>query len=311
MRRLLALLAVLPLLLSACGEEAAESPSAATEAAETGEAGEAGPLADVTVTGDVGEQPVVEFEPPLQVEETTSAVLVEGDGEPLAEGQQVQAHLLTVDGATGEQIESSYEAERPAGFPMDPEQIRTDLYEALVGVPVGSRVLLALPTSTDGSSSALVVADILAAEVLPSRAEGTPVDPPAGLPTVTLAEDGAPTITLPEGDPPSELIVQPLVKGDGPVVEQGQQVTVHYTGVTWPGGEVFDSSWEKGTPVTFPIGVGQVIEGWDAGLVGQTVGSQVLLVIPPEQGYGEQGQPSAGIEGTDTLVFVVDILGAA
>lgn len=303
MRRLLASLAVLPLfLLSGCGDDPAE-PAAATE---TGS-----PLDAVTVTGEVGEEPVVEFEAPLTIEEPASTVLVEGDGEPLAEGQQVQAQVLTIDGATGEQIESSYTAERPAGFPMDPQQVRTDLYEALLGVPVGSRVLLGLPTSADGSSSALVVTDILEATVLPTRAEGTAVDPPAGLPTVTLAEDGAPTITLPEGEPPSELIVQPLIKGDGEVVEQGDQITVHYTGVTWPGGEVFDSSWEKGSPATFPIGVGQVIQGWDAGLVGQTVGSQVLLVIPPDEGYGEQGQPDAGIEGTDTLVFVVDILAAS
>lgn len=305
MRRLLAVLAVLPLLLlSACGGGSAE-PAVATETA-TADA-----LAGITVTGQVGEEPVVEFEAPLTVEEPTSTVLVEGEGEPLAEGQQVRAQVLTVDGATGDQIESSYAGERPAGFPMDPQQIRTDLYDALLGVPVGSRVLLALPTSAEGSSSAVVVADILEATVLPNRAEGAPVDPPAGLPTVTLADDGAPTITLPEGQPPSELIVQPLIQGDGPVVEQGQQITVHYTGVTWPGGEVFDSSWERGSPATFPIGVGQVIQGWDAGLVGQTVGSQVLLVIPPEQGYGEQGQPDAGIEGTDTLVFVVDILAAA
>jgi peptidylprolyl isomerase len=85
---------------------------------------------------------------------------------------------------------------------------------------------------------------------------------------------------------------------------------VHYTGVIWDSGKTFDSSWDRGAPVDFAIGQGQVIAGWDAGLVGQTVGSQVLLVIPPDQGYGERGQPDAGISGTDTLVFVVDILDA-
>lgn len=303
MRRLLLLLAVLPaLLLAGCGEDTTTDPASS---------GTPDPLSAITVTGEVGQEPVVEFEAPLTVEDTVSSVLVEGEGEALAEGQQVEAQLLSIDGATGQQIESSYAAGSPAGFPMDPQQIRQDLYEALVGVPVGSRVLMALPANAEGTSSAIVVADILATKIVPTRAEGTPVEPPAGLPTVTLAEDGAPTVTLPEGPPPAELIAQELIKGTGPVVEQGQRITVQYTGVTWPGGEVFDSSWENGSPATFPIGVGQVIPGWDAGLVGQTVGSQVLLVIPPSEGYGEEGQPSAGISGTDTLVFVVDILDAA
>jgi FKBP-type peptidyl-prolyl cis-trans isomerase len=305
-RRLLVLLAAVPLLLlSACGEDPA-TPGAAPASSATA----ADPLADIEVTGDVGAEPTVEFPTPLEVAEAASTVLVEGDGEPLAEGQQAQAHLATFDGSTGDKIDSSYEAEAPAGFPMDPNQIRSDLYEALLGVPVGSRVLLALPTAAEGGGSAVVVTDILSAKVVPDRAEGTAVAPAPGLPTVTLAEDGAPTITLPEGEPPAELIVQPLIVGDGPVVEQGQQITVHYTGVTWPGGEVFDSSWQKGSPTQFPIGVGQVIPGWDAGLVGQTVGSQVLLVIPPAEGYGEGGNEAAGISGTDTLVFVVDILDA-
>ena len=78
----------------------------------------------------------------------------------------------------------------------------------------------------------------------------------------------------------------------------------------WRNGKVFDSSWTGKGSVQFPIGAGQVIAGWDEGLVGQTVGSQVLLVIPPDKGYGSGGAPQAGIKGTDTLVFVVDILSA-
>ncbi len=94
------------------------------------------------------------------------------------------------------------------------------------------------------------------------------------------------------------------------MVEAGQTITVHYTGVIWASGKKFDSSWDRKQPIDFGIGTGDVIAGWDDGLVGQTVGSQVLLVVPPDQGYGSAGQPSAGITGTDTLVFVVDILDA-
>jgi peptidylprolyl isomerase len=80
-------------------------------------------------------------------------------------------------------------------------------------------------------------------------------------------------------------------------------------GVIWKGGKQFDASWDKGAPAAFPIGVGQVIPGWDAGLVGAKAGSRVLLAVPPAQGYGTKGEPRAGIKGTDTLVFVVDVLG--
>ena len=105
-------------------------------------------------------------------------------------------------------------------------------------------------------------------------------------------------------------MVQPLIKGDGPVVESGQTVRVHYTGIVYATGKQFDSSWDRGDPADFVIGQGKVIPGWDKGLVGQTVGSQVLLVIPPADGYGTSGNSQAGISGTDTLVFVVDILDA-
>jgi peptidylprolyl isomerase len=131
-----------------------------------------------------------------------------------------------------------------------------------------------------------------------------------GLPTVKLAMAGKPTITVPSSTAPDTLVVQPLITGTGPVVTAGQTISVHYTGVIWDSGKKFDSSWDRGAPVDFLIGEGQVIAGWDEGLVGQTVGSQVLLVIPPDKGYGEQGQPDAGISGTDALVFVVDILDA-
>jgi peptidylprolyl isomerase len=191
---------------------------------------------------------------------------------------------------------------------------------------VGSRVVVAvapedgfqaqggIPQASIAADDTLIyVLDVLTAETPAQpldRAEGTPVDPESGLPTVELDDDGKPTITLPDGDPPTELVTQVLIEGEGDEVEAGQTLTVHYTGIIWPGGDQFDSSWDRGEPAQFPIGTGGVIPGWDQGLVGQTVGSQVLLVIPPELGYGTDGNPQAGIEGTDTLVFVVDILAA-
>jgi peptidylprolyl isomerase len=103
-----------------------------------------------------------------------------------------------------------------------------------------------------------------------------------------------------------KLVVQPLIKGAGPVVKSGETIRVNYTGVLWKNGKKFDASGDRGKPFTTPIGVGQVVPGWDKGLVGQTVGSRILLVIPPADGYGANAKPPIG--ATDTMVFVVDIL---
>lgn len=128
------------------------------------------------------------------------------------------------------------------------------------------------------------------------------------LPTVSWQASGKPELTFPEGGAPSGLQVQVLEEGNGPVVEAGRTIVVHYLGQTW-GGHVFDNSYDRGTTIDFPIGVGAVIGGWDKGLVGQNVGSRVLLSVPPEHGYGARGVPQAGIGGGDTLVFVVEVKG--
>ena len=118
-----------------------------------------------------------------------------------------------------------------------------------------------------------------------------------------------PEIDFPEGDAPTELVVEDITVGDGAEVTPGSPIQAHYVGVAHSTGEEFDASWNRGAPLAFTAGVGQVIQGWDKGLVGQKVGSRVLLVIPAEEGYGEEGSPP-DIQGGDTLVFVVDILAA-
>jgi FKBP-type peptidyl-prolyl cis-trans isomerase len=158
----------------------------------------------------------------------------------------------------------------------------------------------ATPAPSSSSSSA--------ASDVPLRATGEAQEPQAGFPTVELDQDGRPTVTLPGTEAPTELQVETLIKGDGPVVEDGANVTVQYQGLLWKDGTIFDESWKRGEPTTF--GTGQVIPGFAAGIVGQTVGSQTVVVIPPAEGYGEQGAPQAGIAGDDTLVFVIDILAA-
>lgn len=119
-----------------------------------------------------------------------------------------------------------------------------------------------------------------------------------------------PKITHREGKPSKKLLDEVLVKGDGDVVKKADILSASYQGQIWTGNKVFDNSYDRGTPTSFPIGVGGVITGWDETLVGKKVGDRVLLSIPSDKGYKETGNPQAGIKGTDTLLFVVDIIAA-
>jgi peptidylprolyl isomerase len=103
--------------------------------------------------------------------------------------------------------------------------------------------------------------------------------------------------------------VYDVIKGKGPIVKRGQTIYVQYVGQIYPDGKVFDSSWSRG-PFGTTIGEGAVIKGWDQGLVGQRVGSRVVLVIPSDLGYGSTGSTDGTIKPDEPLIFAVDILAA-
>jgi FKBP-type peptidyl-prolyl cis-trans isomerase len=134
-----------------------------------------------------------------------------------------------------------------------------------------------------------------------------PAPADAALPTVAGAAGAKPVITMPATEPPTKLVIKVLTEGSGAAVKAGQQIKVQYSGQIWKTGAQFDASWDRGAPIEFGIGTGKVIKGWDEGLVGQKIGSRVLLVIPADKGYGAAGRPPK-ILGTDTMVFVVDIV---
>ena len=117
-----------------------------------------------------------------------------------------------------------------------------------------------------------------------------------------------PDVTIPDDPPPADLVVEDLVVGEGEEARPGQQVSVHYVGVAWSTGSQFDSSWDRGEPFEFDLGKGQVIAGWDQGVVGMRIGGRRRLSIPPHLGYGSRGAGGV-IKGGETLVFVVDLLG--
>jgi FKBP-type peptidyl-prolyl cis-trans isomerase len=199
------------------------------------------------------------------------------------------------------------------------------LETALQGKRMGSRVLAVLPpkygygaqgnsqVGVTGSDTLVFVVDMIKAYGATASASGSQVsNGGSGLPTVSAAAGKAPTVKVPTSAPPSSLVVKTLIKGSGPPVAKGQEVVTQYVGLIWRTRAVFDSSWSRGAPFGFQIDAtpAQIIPGWDTGLLGVPVGSRVMLVVPPKDGYGSSGESAAGIKGTDTLVFVVDILDA-
>jgi len=302
-RRTAALFLVPLLLLSACG----------------GDGAGAGPK----VTGAAGKKPTVvapEGKPGTKLE---VRVLDEGDGAVVKKGDLLVADYLGQTWRENKVFDNSFDRGVPAGFPIGTGGVIPGWDEGLVGQKVGSRVLLVIPpdkgygkqgqpaAGIKGDDTLVFVVDIRGRHDAKAASDGEQTSTGGGtLPTVKAAE-GKPSIAIPKGaKPPTQLMSRTLVEGTGPAVQKRQLVVVQYVGVTWRGGEQFDASWDRGQPAPFPIGMGQVIPGWDQGLVGAKVGSRVLLVIPPDKGYGKQGQPAAGIKGDDTLVFAVDVLGA-
>ncbi len=298
------------LLLSGCGEEEASSRSAA--------------LSAVTVEGsDPKKGPTVTVDAPLEVSATESEVVTEGTGAPVAKDDLVSIQAVIVNGSDGKVAHSTWES-GAVSLDLAAPELFASFRSQLPGKKVGSRVLITAPPKdafgeqgnaqigVAADDPVVFVVDLVSASKILDAAEGKAVAPQKGLPTVTMNEGKPATITVPKGaKPPAKTVVQPLIQGAGAKVAKGQTVRVAYTGALYKDGSVFDSSATRPEKpyFEFPLGQGQVIKGWDAGLEGQTVGSRVLLVVPPADGYGAAGSPPK-ISGTDTLVFVVDILAA-
>jgi peptidylprolyl isomerase len=303
---LTALTVVVALLFAACGSDG--SGSSDTSGDTTTTVVNTTSIDAVTVEGDVGSKPTVTFDPSFQGSESTSKVITIGDGPAVQAGQRVTVDYLAVSGADGTELGGTYGSD-PETIIMGSQDLLPIISTALEGQPVGSRVLIAADTTGTTGEWLLLVFDIKSAETIPTSASGETVTPDPGLPAVTV-ENGVPTIAAPQGDPPTDMVVQPLIKGTGPEITAGQTVTFQFVGMVWASGTVFGSSWATGAQEAV-VGAGQLIPGFDEGLVGQTVGSRVMLVLPPDKGYGADGNSSAGIGPNDTLVFVIDLLAAS
>jgi len=310
MRRIAAALSV-PLLaalaLAGCGSSSSSSSPA------------------VSVSGQFGQNPKITIPAQTAGKALVTKTLITGSGPALTKQDAFVGNYAVYiwSGKTHKLAESTFTTKSPALFSG---QLLPGLETALIGKKMGSRVLAVIPPSkgygkTGNSQSGVTATDTLVFVVdmiksFPDNASATGTQESNGggsLPTVTAKTGTAPTISVNSTHKaPTNLISKTLIRGSGQVVAKGQTVVTQYVGVIWRTGKVFDSSWSRGQPFGFTIGAtpSQVISGWDKGLIGQTVGSRVLLAVPPADGYGKTGSTQAGIKGTDTLVFVVDILGA-
>ncbi|WP_043627903.1 FKBP-type peptidyl-prolyl cis-trans isomerase [Nonomuraea candida] len=297
-RHVATLLLLAPLLLAGCTES------------------EAGRALDLKVGGPFGARPTVVFpdgKPAagLQVDE-----LAAGKGEPLAADDvaivQYTAHVW--DGVGNRLVDSSFNRGAPAAFPMG--ELLPGLERALTGRRVGSRVIAAIPPA-DGfganpprgvgaGEELFYVVDILGA-----HHKGASVEAGGGtLAGVRVGGGARPELTVPAGAPPVRFQVKVLARGDGRRTRAGQLVVTQYEAAVWRRRGVFERTWETGGPKAFKLGDGTMIKAWDRALTGVPTGSRVLMIVPPAYGYGSAGHPAYGIKGSDTLVFVVDLIAA-
>ena len=316
------------LLLAACGKEDPASPSASPSAPASSAAPSATPSASPTptpkpikpsdnldavkVTGEYGQAPKVTVKSPWAIDKTRTQVVTPSTGAVVKAGQTVEVNYFGVDGRTGKTFDESFSRGTPIAFSL--AQVVPGFSKGLVGQRQGSRVLIAMPGSDGYDASGgnpqagievgdtlLFVVDLVTVQL--DGPQGPEVQPKAGLPTVT-EKGGAPEITVPKTDPPTTLQIQPLIRGKGKKVGANDQVTFDYRWVRWSDGKLLEESY-SGEPATAALS--GLLPGMVKGLTGQTVGSRVLLVIPPAEGYPD-GNPTPSVAPQETLVMVVDIL---
>jgi FKBP-type peptidyl-prolyl cis-trans isomerase len=283
------------------------------------------PAPSVKVRGAFGKAPSFAVPKAKPAPKKQIKELIHGSGAAVAKDDFVVLQLVGYkwSASGGKELLNTYRRGMPALGPSSRLTGLPALDNAIAGRRPGSRIQLTLPYRDVGDQIAqqlqlgrtddfVVTVDLMAAFGKTATAKGTPQNvTDKNLPAVTAGAPGKPpTIKIPSAAEPSKLQVKPLIQGTGPVVAKGKTLIAQYHGVLWRDGKVFDSTYQRGAPAAFPIGVKQVIPAWDQGLVGQKVGSRVLLVVPPKDGYGAKGTPDGKIKGNDTLVFVVDILGS-
>ena len=266
--------------------------------------------------------PKVTVDKGFKVSKTTSKVLKKGGGDELAGGDAVKVNYVAVNGRTGKQFDSSFTTGKPLTLTLDKSAILPGFVKGLTGQKIGSRVLVAIPPK-DGFNKATAQLDLKKNDTMvflfdivakaATEASGTAKKLPADVPTLKLDADKKPSTFVKTKKTPAKITKEHayvLIQGKGPVIKMDQTLNVHYLGQIYPAGKVFDSSWSRGAPTTFPLSEGQLIKCWTDLLVGQRVGSRVVLTCPADVAYGDKGS-GADIKKGDTLIFAIDLLDAS
>ncbi len=286
------------------------------------QAGKASELVSIVEQADG--RPGVSFPTPLKTTGRELSVVTEGAGAPAYPKGYVDFDVSVFLGENLEYLTgSSFEARNPIRRVVDPEN--TDVFSVVLECATGGSQLVLTTTVQDifGAieedeqlkNTSTVVAVIDVHQTYDQKANGANRLPQSGLPTVVTTPEGVHGLSFPNAPIPTELRVSVLKQGTGPAIQDGGFVTAHFTGAIWNTREIFVTSFEGDIPLsltasdlsTSTTGVG-VIPGVAQALIGQTVGSRVLVSIPPELGYAP-GQAPFGVPDGATLVYVFDILG--
>ena len=303
----------LPVLLLAAGIVASLSSCATTPFSEGCDSTiTSGPASSVvTATGEFGNTPTINFPTPIVTKKVERSELITGTGPELAEGDVVVMKYTLLNGTTGEIAAQGNYSDLGVIVTLG-DSPTPSVTKGLECANVGSRVAIATnaadagqdPTKTEDSF--VFVVDIV--DAFPGKAYGAPQMPQAGMPSVVTAPDGTPGVTVPKQDPPSTLAVNVLQEADGEKLKAGEHAVVKFTGFLWSDSSVFTSTWTEGQAKIVTLAPSDTVtKGFVDGLTGQRVGSQVLIVVPPEDGFGSTG--STGVPPGSTLIYVVDILG--
>lgn len=307
MRRILLASVAASLVLAGCGNS--DSDSADGGSAE---------LSSIKVSS--AKAPKITVPKGFKVAKTETEVITEGGGDTVKSGDTVKVNYAALNGRTGKQFDSSYTRGVPVTWTLN-NTIFPGIVKGLTDQKIGSRVVVGV-SPKDGFGQAQPDYDIKANDSLvfvfdivskvPTEVTGKSKSLPSDLPKIKFDADKHPsgfTATADTKKKQTKESIHTVIQGDGAKIEKGQTLTAQYVGQVYPGGKVFDESWTK-APANFPVGTGGLIKCWDELLVGQKLGSRVVLVCPADKAYGDTPQGDI-IKKGDTLIFAIDLLDAA
>ncbi|MGA5652930.1 FKBP-type peptidyl-prolyl cis-trans isomerase [Streptomyces seoulensis] len=283
-----------------------------------------GPLPAITAGTKFGEKPTVAKGSGDPSKDLAVKTVIAGNGRTVAENDFIKANYLGQIWSSGKVFDSSYDR-NPLVLQLAQGSIIDGWRYALTGKKIGSRVEIAVPPTwgygpsgneqagIKGTDTLVFVIDLLDSFNTKSSAKGKEVpQTDAALPKVATNTDGSlPKVTLPKSDPPKKLVSNYVLEGDGDEVTKKQAILCQFQGLEWQGGKTFQKTYGSGRLSQFSVEqMEQVVKGLAQGVTGKKVGSRVLIVVPPDLGYGENPPSGSGIKKGATLVFTVDILAA-